>query len=587
MTQLPSSSSRGSILLFALIVSAIVMATTVAFFNYFASAVHAERFAFAGAQAQALADAGVDIAVYELNQSSSYSGENNTALGNGTFSVSVGSIDNITKQITVTSSVPNSTNPTATKITQVNVAINSSIVAFRYGVQIGEGGVTMNNGAKVNGNLFANGNVSGSGTITGDATVAVGVDPVANQKSVAQNSNYKIGDITAHANVAQSFKPSAPAPLTKMTLNIKKTGTPSDLTIKIVTDAGGKPSTAVLATGTISASLVTASYNFIDVTLSSTPSVTANQTYWIIAIAPVSATNYFTWGLDTAAGYSGGGAKYSSNWNVANPTWTSISGDLGFMAYLTGVATSISGVTVNGNAWAYSLSNCTVGGNASYQSISSCGVTGTKYPGVTPATPVPLPISDAQITDWETIAAAGGTIQGPYTYSGSQTLGPKKINGDLTVTNGATLILSGPLWVNGNVNISNNAYLNVSSSTGTSGAILIADATSAPATAGIIRLSNNVTVTGNGSPNSFPMLISMNTGSKAIEMSNNAAGIILYAPHGTIEIENGAVVNQVTALHLEMGNNATINYVNGLQSTSFSNGPGGSWAVVPGTYVIK
>lgn len=586
MIQPTPLSSRGSILLFALVASAIVMTVTVGFFNYFGSAIHAERIALARAQAQALAEAGVDKAVYELNQSSSYSGENDTVLGSGIFSVSVGTIDSTTKQVTVTSSVPNSANPTSTKTIKVNVAINSSIVAFRYGVQIGQGGVAMNNGAQINGNLFSNGNVSGSGTITGDATVAVGVDPVANQQSTVQNSDYKISDISAHANVAQSFKPSASASLSKMTLNLKKTGMPGDLMIKIVTDNGGKPSNTVLANGTVPSSLVSASYSFVDVTLGSTPAVTTNQTYWIIAIAPVSATNYFTWGLDTNSGYAGGAAKYSSNWNLSNPTWSSITGDLDFMMYLTGILTSISGVTIGGNAWASSLANCSIGGNASYQTISSCSVTGTNYPGTVPATPVPLPISDAQIADWEAVSLAGGTIQGPYSPSGTVTLGPKKINGNLTITNGATLILSGPVWVNGNVDFSNNAHLNVSPSTGTNGAMIIADAPGNTATAGKVNLSNNVTITGNGNPNSFPMFISTNTGANAINMSNNAAGIILYAPYGTIEIENGAEVNQITARHLDMGNNSTINYVSGLQNTSFSNGPGGSWAIVPGTYAI-
>lgn len=582
MTKNPS---RGAILIFVLIASAVVMITTTAFFNYFASAIKAERFSFAGAQAQSLAEAGVDKAVYELNQSSGYSGETNTALGNGSFTVSVSSIDSITKRITVTASVPNSSHPTATKVVKVNVGINSSIVSFRYGVQIGEGGVTMSNGSKIIGNLFANGDVSGSGSITGDATVAMGVSLTADQQSTAQNSDYKIGDVSGHVNVAQSFKPSETATLAGISLKLKKTGNPSDLVIKIVTDNSGKPSKTVLASGLISTSLVTGSYSFAQVTLDSTPSFTANQAYWIIAIAPVSATNYFTWGLDTNSGYSRGAAKYSSNWNVSNPTWSSITGDLSFMMYLS-IPTTLSGVSVGGNVWAQSLSSCTVTGNASYQTTSTCSVKGTKTSGVIPATPVPFPISDAQIADWEATAVAGGTLQGPYSYSGTQTLGPKKINGNLTVSNGATLKLSGPLWVNGNVEFSNNAFLLVDAGTGTSGAVIIADATGNTATAGKVLLSNNVTISGNGSPNSFPMIISTNTGSDAINMANNASSIILYAPYGTIEISNGALANQITAKRLDLDNNTTISYVNGLQSTSFSNGPGGSWGVVPGTYTI-
>jgi len=563
------------------------MTVTVGFLNYFSTAIHAERFALASVQAQAIAEAGVDKAVYELNQNVGYSGENNVLLGNGAYSVSVASIDSNTKRLTVTSQVPNSTNPTATKVIKVTVNIDSSIVSFRYGVQIGQGGVTMNNGSRVEGNLFSNGDITGSGTITGDATAAVGTDPIANQSWIVQNSGFKVGDISAHASVAQSFKPSMSASLARLSLHIKKTGSPGDLIIKIVSDDSGQPSTTVLASGFIPASLVTTEYNLAEVTLDTAPSVTADQTYWIIVATSVSASDYFTWGLDGNSGYSRGVAKFSSNWNVPSATWTSITGDLNFKMYVSGIATSIQGVTVEGNAWAHTLSDCSVGGNASYESVSNCTITGTKYPNVAPATPVPFSISDAQIADWETIAIGGGVLAGPYIIENTQTLGPKKINGDLTVGNGGVLILSGPVWVNGNVEFSNNAHLSVSPTTGNSGAIIIADATGNTAVKGTVSLSNNVEIGGNGNANSFPMVISTNTGSNAMFLENNADSIILYAPYGTVTVSNNAGANQITAKLLNLLNNATISYVSGLQNTSFSNGPGGSWTVVPGTYVIK
>lgn len=569
-----------------MVISSVIIAVTVGFFNYFASAVHAERFAVASARAITLAEAGIDKAVYEFNQYSGYSGENETALGNGTFSISVASIDNNTKRLTVTSFVPNSTNPTATKVIQATVSIDSSVVAFNYGVQVGEGGVTMSNGSRIEGNIFSNGSISGNGTITGDATLAMGTDPVAEQQWTVQNNSSNIGDTSAHADVAQSFKMSVSAALAKISLNVKKMGNPSDLSIKIVTDNADKPSTTVLASGILPASLVTTAYGFADATLDSTPSLTADQTYWIIAIAPVNASNYFIWGRDSNGGYTRGAAKYSSNWNVPSPTWTSITGDLGFKAFISGIPTTLSGVTVGGDVWASGLSGCSVGGDASYQTISSCSVAGTQYPGATVATPAPFPISDAQIVEWEATASAGGTTAGPYSVSGSQTLGPRKINGNLTVTNGASLILSGPVWVNGNVTLSNNASLLVSPGTGTSGAILIADAPSATTTSGRVSISNNVIIDGNGSENSFPMIISTNTGSEAIELSNNASGVILYAPYGGIEVSNNTSANQITAKSLELENNSTVTYLSGLQNASFSNGPGGSWMVVPGTYAI-
>ena len=578
--------SRGSILLFAIIISAVVMAMTTSFFNYFGSAVRSERFSLASSQANMLAEAGIDKAIYELNQNASYPGETDTSLGNGAFSVSVASIDGNTKRLTATGFVPDSVHPTATKVIQVTASINATVVSFRYGVQVGDGGVSMGNGSTITGNIFSDGSISGGGTITGDATVAVGTDPIASQQWVVQNSGFNIGDTSAHAAVAQSMKLTVNASLAKVSLNLKKVGSPGDITIKVVADNNGKPSTTVLASGVIPASLITNAYGFIDAVLDSTPALSANRTYWIIATTVVNSSNYFTWGLDSGGGYYSGAAKYSSNWNAQNPSWNALSGDLDFQVYVTGIATSISGVTVQGNAWAQSLSSCVIGGNATYQTTSTCSVAGTSTSGVTPATPAPLPISDAQIANWEAVAAAGGTISGSYTPSGTVTLGPKEILGDLTIANGAELILTGPVWVNGNVTFSNNAILTVSPTISGGGAVIVADATGNTATKGIVDISNGVAISGNGSADSFPMIATTNTGTHAITLSNNANSVILYAPYGSADVSNGASANQITARQLELENNAKVNYLTGLQNASFSNGPGGSWAVVPGTYAI-
>lgn len=152
---------RGYILLLALVVSSIAMTVTVGFLDYYASAVRAERYSLASAQARSLAEAGIDKAVYELNQGGGYSGESGTALGNGTFSISVASIDGNSKRITATGFVPNSTNPRATKIVQTTLSINTEVVSFAFGVQAGEGGIVLENNASVRGNVFANGPVTG------------------------------------------------------------------------------------------------------------------------------------------------------------------------------------------------------------------------------------------------------------------------------------------------------------------------------------------------------------------------------------------------------------------------------------------
>lgn len=578
--------SRGYVLISALIFLSILTMLSTSAVRYAGQYARNERHSVAEAQALALAEAGIDKAVYQLNQDGSYTGETDTALGNGTFSVSVTSIDSSNKRITATGYVPNRTDPVATRVVKATANVGTTNVAFHYGVQVGNGGITMSNGSQINGSIYSDGSISGSGTITGDAIVALGVSDYPDQKSEIQNSGFNLGDAAARADVAMGFKPSVSATLARTTLNLKKVGSPSDIAIKIVTDNAGKPSKTVLATGTLPASSVGSSYGYVDVVFSSTTALTATTQYWIIAIAPVSGSNYFVWGDDTGNGYTNGTGKYSADWNAGTPSWSNVSADMSFRTYMEGAVTSISGVRVNGTAKAHTLSSCTVGGDAYYQTISSCPVSGTKYPGSADPTPAPLPITDAQIQEWETIAAAGGTRSGDYSVSGTVSLGPKKIDGNLTITNNAKIKMTGPIWVNGNVDIENNGTLTIDASLGNNGTMLIADATGYTATKGTVLISNNGILSGNGNAGSYPMIISTNTGSNAISLSNNGASVIFYAPYGWVSLNNNASGNQITAYGMSLGNNTTVDYVTGLQNQNFSEGPGGSWEVVAGSYVI-
>ena len=454
----PSSLTHGSILLLALIVSASVVTATVGFFNYYASAVQAERFSLAAAQARSLAEAGIDKAVYELNQSSNYSGENETPLGNGVFSVSVASIDSNTKRVTVTGSVPNSVRPTATKVVQATIGIDASVVSFNYGVQIGQGGLEMSNSSKIIGNVYAGGNIIGtnSARIQGDAIVSG----------------------------------------------------PAGIIEGMVID-GNAWSHTIKGDSTV-----------------------------------------------------GGNANHSVLQNT----------------------------TVTGAVVADAISNCTIGGTAKYDTRSSCTVSGiatTPNPDAfIPAEALPLPISEAQIDAWEAEAVIGGT-EGSQTFSsGTRSLGPMKINGNLTLSGSAELVVTGILWVTGEIKLSNTSVLRLDASYGNSNGVVMAGVDES-ASAGYIEISNSAQVLGSGVAGSHLMLLSQREmGSDAIKTSNNSVTAILYAGEGQIEISNSADLKEVTAHKLKITNNSTVTYESGLQNASFSNGPGGSWAVVPGTYAI-
>lgn len=450
--------ARGSVLLLVLVVSAILMTVTAAFFNYYGSAIRAGRIAFASAQAQALAEAGIDKAVYELNQNGSYTGENNTLLGNGALNIAVTSVDSNTKYVTATGIVPSGASPTAAKTVRATVSTDSSTVSFHYGIQTGQGGLEMSNSSKIIGNVYSNGNIigtnlasiEGAAIVAGPAGIIEGMDV--------------IGDSWSH-------------------------------------------------------------------TIRGTSTVGGNATHSMLQ--------------DTV---------------------------------------------VNGNVLADSISNCTIGGAATYDARSGCAVAGAiTAPNPDPFIPadvLPLPVSEEQIDLWETEAVSGGGVDSQNWNSGTRSLGPKKINGNLYMSGNAELVVTGTLWVTGEIKLSNNAIIRLDASYGSSSGIIVAGVDES-AVAGHIEISNAVQVLGSGSTGSYLMLLSQREmGSNAIKTSNTSTAAILYAGEGEIEIGNSAALKEVTARKLKITNSATVTYESGLQNTSFSSGPGGSWAFVPGTYAI-
>jgi len=240
--------------------------------------------------------------------------------------------------------------------------------------------------------------------------------------------------------------------------------------------------------------------------------------------------------------------------------------------------------TVTGNVVADSISDCTIGGTAKYDTRSSCTVTGTiitPNPDVfVPADILPLPISEAQIDTWEQEAEAGGVTGDQIYSSGSRNLGPKKINGDLILSNTAELVVTGTLWVTGEIRLSNNTTLRLDPSYGSSSGVVMAGIDES-ATTGYIEISNFAQALGSGSVGSYIMLLSQKEmGSNAIKTPNNSVAAILYAGEGQIEIGNSAALKEITAYKLKITNFATVTYESGLANTNFSSGPGGGYEIL-------
>lgn len=450
------TNQSGQILIISLIFMTVMLVLSGGLLNYVQQNTKIARRSLAAQQSLGLADAAIDKAIYQLNASGgTYPGETGTTLNTGAFDVSVTNISASVKEIAATGYAPNKANPLATKSLKVQVSVNTTVVSFNYGVQIGDGGLEMDSNSRVNGNAYSNGNIIGASnaTITGTAIVA---DATGKIDSVIVN-----GDATGH------FL--------------------EDITV------GGNSNSASLLRG-----------------------------------------------------------------------------------------------TVGGNAVSDSIANCTIGLNATYDTKTSCTIGGTQTTpnpnNFTDPPNLPLPISAQQITSWENEAAAGGTTD-DTSVSGSMSLGPKKINGNLTVNNNATLTLTGTLWVTGTISINNNATVKLAASYGSQSGVLMGGI-SGSSTAGQINLSNNSILQGSGAAGSYLVVLSeMNSNSNtAISVSNNASGAIFYAGTGVIDLSNNAAAKEITAYKLELDQNAVVTYETGLANVSFTSGPGGSWTVIRGTW---
>ena len=451
---------------------------------------------------------------------------------------------------------------------------------FVYALQAGAGGIIMGNNSQIVGNTYSNGNHTGSNgaTVTGDVWVANTAaidaspqhDPTPVTEFVFGASSTPSGIDTAQAFVADTSESNK---LIKVSLKLKKFGNPSNATVRIVTDSSNQPSATQVASVTLNASSDGSTLQFIDVSMSTPPTLTNGQKYWIVVDTSSSSSNYWAWAVGDDNGYPNGTGKKSDRWRSSGTmTWSPVSKDFAFKAFMGSTPTYAQGLQIGGDVHANTLNNLTVTRDAYFQTNNGSSISGNSFPGSQDPAQRDLPITDANIIDFKTQAASGGTVDGDVTVSlgSTATMGPTKIDGDLTVENGATLKLTGTLYVTGRMLFSNNAKIMLDPGYGSDSGVLVSD--------GTITISNNVTFTGSGTQNSFLMLGTTSTSTSAIDVSNNAINIILAAPSGTIRLHNNAGANALTANQLILDNNSVVTYASGLADIHFTNGPGGSFA---------
>lgn len=592
----------GYVLVMTLVFLGVLFTISTAYLSFVTSSTRSVRTDVANAQALSLAEAGIDKAAYQLNQSGSYTGETNTALGAGTFTTTVTSLDSSSKRISVTASVPDSVHPISTKTVKATVSINSNIVSFRYGVQAGAGGFSLSGGSTIHGSIYANGDIDATTGvhITGSATAAnppaVTTDQANDSPAITSctiSTCVTFANTTATQDVAQSFKISSAIPLNNIQLYLKKVGTPADATIKIVNDNAGSPGTTVFMSSTLSAALVTTSFGWVTVMLPSTPVLDPDQTYWVVIDAGANSAKYYVLGANTG-GYASGVAKIGKSggsWSATTPAGL----DGYFRISLGGGTSMIGGDTYSGgvnvgtvsgdNAWAHTVKGASVTGTIYCKS----GSYNNKTCNTSRDDPVPvaLPLSDGNIQEWKDEAATGGIINGDYhvNYAGA-TLGPKKITGNLLVDGGGTLTVSGTLWVMGNITVTGGGKVTLASSYGTNDGAIVND--------GYVIVNGGGNFSGSGQAGSYPFLITTSAcpvasgcdGNNAVTLTGGAGTVAIVAQNGTADISGGSALKAVTARQISMEGGADLTYDSGLINTNFSSGPGGSWAFVPGSYAI-
>ncbi len=286
--------------------------------------------------------------------------------------------------------------------------------------------------------------------------------------------------------------------------------------------------------------------------------------------------NVYANGTITGAGYGNGGSVIKGT------------------AVSAGSAGKIKSVYATSTAYAHTIETAKVGGDAYYTTITGSTVVGASHPNSTDRATTSFPITDDTIAEWEADAAASQTITTPcpYNLSGTVSIGPAKINCNVTTSNNTIVNLTGNLWIKGTFTPGNNTIFRVSPSLSGQTATLIIDDPADRSAASKITISNNVAFQGHGT-SSYVMVIAMNNSAEtggsvvAIDVANNDAGdYIAYAPHGLIDIKNNTHLVEATGYKINLANNVLIDYETGLSSLLFTSGPSAgfqinSWAETP------
>ncbi len=517
-------------------------------------------------------ESGLEDAIYRMKSAKRIDALGSVSLGQSTATISIATLANGSKDVV------SSADLATTERNTESVLDGGVLVDLGYAVQAGDGGIDLGSSA-VTGDAYAAGSIRATGPsgITGEA-IAAGKSSSSldsdNSTPLPATQTLTFGNSWTTEDVAQSFTASGPESITDLKVYIKKTGSPANLPVMLVPDSAGKPGSVVIASGQISSSLVGLSYSWQDISFSADPVLIPGQTYWLVFDSSANPFAYYIFAANFD--YSPGNARigqWGGVWNITSPQDLDIYFKLSIGKNEAGITGESRTQNLSaGSAYAYTISYVTAAGPIYCQ----IGVLNSSACDTSRADPAlqDYPISNDDISAWKTEALAGGSETGDVSIdSTGGALGPKKIVGNLTVSDGGHLDISGPLWVTGSVAV--NAGASVSSIDPSRSFVIVAD--------GGAIVSGGATIEGN--TGSHIMLVSTSSTDPAITVNGGANDVILFAPQGGVAVSGGASTKAVVAKHVQVSGGANVTYDPDLSSLKFSSGaPGGSaiksWAEV-------
>ena len=170
---------KGQILVLMAVYLTVVLITVAAFFSRTSNFLSFSSRSTLNEQATHVAEAGIDHAIWQLNEDEFFHGADEAFGTVGTFSTLVSGSGN-SRNITSIGYVPDLTNYKAKRKIKAEATTSNSVsIAFPWAVQVGADGLNMSADSKIIGDVFSNANIEGGGDpiITGDAWATGSIDP--------------------------------------------------------------------------------------------------------------------------------------------------------------------------------------------------------------------------------------------------------------------------------------------------------------------------------------------------------------------------------------------------------------------------